>query len=43
MIAVNDAQITLPPMPLVEQLVFKDLLAISSYWCLLSNESEYTI
>lgn len=43
MVAVNDAQITIPPMPLVEQLVFRDSLVISSYWCLLSNESEYTI
>lgn len=43
MVAVNDAQITIPPMPLVEQLVFRDSLVICSYWCLLSNESEYTI
>lgn len=43
MVAVNDAQIALPPMPPVEQLVFWDSLAVSSYWCLLSKESEYTI
>lgn len=37
MVAVNDAQITLPPMPPVEQLFFCDSLAVSSYWFLLRD------